>query len=66
LTDPDGTWNLWGRETTTMGKILFAAAMSHMLDSRRRALVVAVALGLAGTLASAQKPRDAATLRLDF
>ena len=52
-----------------MGKILFAAAMSHVLDSRRRALVVALAalaLGLAGTLAFAQKPRDAATLRLDF
>mgnify|MGYP003694345067 CR=1 FL=1 len=51
------------------GKILFAAAMAHVLDSRRRALVVALAalaLGLAGTPASAQKPRDAATLRLDF
>ena len=43
--------------------------MSHVLVHRRRALVVAGAalvLGLAGTPACAQKPRDAATLRLDF
>jgi NitT/TauT family transport system substrate-binding protein len=52
-----------------MGKIRFAAAMSHVLDSRRRAFAVAVAalvLSLAGTPALAQKPRDAVTLRLDF
>src|SRR5687767_8577240 len=48
---------------------LFAAAMARVLDSGRGALVVAAAalvLGLAATPASAQKPRDAATLRLDF
>jgi hypothetical protein len=43
-----------------MRKILFAAAVSHVLDGRRRALVVAGAalvLGLAGTPALARKSK---------